>query len=129
MAKESITRADIVTFTRGDCHILARKLHGITGWPMRALIDYGMCLHFFVVAPTGHAVDVEGVHTMSSMEERWKCSVFEEMDEEKIGRRLGWGEKAQGYASPRADELAPHIAKEEWDVVAQVSRRSANVYA
>ena len=112
MAKERITQADIITFTRGDCHIMARKLHEITGWPIRALIGHDWCAHYFVVAPTGHPVDIEGVHTISDMEERWECSGLEEMNEEEMQRWLGWGEKAEGWATPRAEQLAPHIIAE-----------------
>jgi len=113
MIRNRITRADIVTFTRGDCHILAREMHGASGWPIYVLSErtFGTARHFFVMAPTGHAVDVEGVHTISGMKKQWVCEFIREMTVEKI-RRLGWGEKAHAWATPRAEELAPHIIAE-----------------
>jgi len=113
MVKDRITRADLVTFTSGDCHILAQKLNEIAGWPIHALSErtFGAARHFFVVAPTGHAVDVEGVHTISGIKERWGCEEMKELSWEGV-RRLGWGEKARDWATPRAEELAPHIIAE-----------------
>jgi len=63
-----ITQQDIEVFTDGDCHILARELYEHTGWPMCV---FGPCAdgreHVFVMTPTGHALDVKGIHTLEAL--------------------------------------------------------------
>lgn len=60
-----ITDRDIYRFTDGDCHVLARAIHRLTGWTMASIYDPymdGPNYHAFVLRPDGKALDVEGLH-------------------------------------------------------------------
>jgi len=107
-----ITKRDITIFTEGDCHLLARELHELTGWPICAFwLDERPEEHAFVLAPTGHAVDIQGVHLLHDFVEDWLddpeaeiCEVtFDELIENK------WPERCSPRAPRRARELAPHV--------------------
>lgn len=68
-------------FTQGDCHILARRLHRLTGWPLCAFGWGGPDLHAFVLMPDGRYLDIDGAQTEDELRERWKCtSAISEFD-------------------------------------------------
>ena len=66
---------DEFRFTCGDCYILARRIHRITGWPMHCFLYPGCSVgpqeHAFVVTPAGTALDVTGEHSLPSFRKKW----------------------------------------------------------
>lgn len=60
-------------FTEGDCHVLARAIHEITGWPMATFASgkYPVT-HAFVAMPDGRYLDIEGVSTREELLAHWK---------------------------------------------------------
>lgn len=58
--------ADVIAFTRGDCHVLAAALNRRTGWPIYAFSDRvnDPSYHAFVLLPDGRALDVLGVRSV-----------------------------------------------------------------
>lgn len=64
--------ADITRFTEGDCHVLAFRLHRVTGWTL-ATFGFGSqpVSHAFVICPDGDALDVEGKRPMAEFLRKW----------------------------------------------------------
>lgn len=67
--------SDLVRFTEGDCHILARAIHQRTGWTF-CTFDYkgSPDAHAFVQRPDGRYVDVQGVTDDVTMKKRWRAT-------------------------------------------------------
>lgn len=67
--------ADIDRFTTGDCHIFAKAVHSLTGWPI-ATFDYEYdptgSIHAFNIMPDGRLIDVEGVFMPKEFISKWK---------------------------------------------------------
>jgi len=109
-----VSQRDIEVFTESDCYVLARELHELTGWPMFILTPdayRGAAEHVFVMTPTGHALDVEGIHTIEALQRRWGSGELQETtwDELVTG---GWDGSLDEEAPQLARELAPHIIAE-----------------
>jgi len=107
-----ITEKDIRTFASGDCHVLARKVHEITGWPICAFwLEEKPNEHAFVLAPTGHAVDIQGVHPLVELGKDWLEDDEAEICEVTFDELLehGWPEGCDVAAPRRAEQLAPHV--------------------
>lgn len=64
---------DNYRFTCGDCHILALRLHRLTGWQLAtfACSNGDPCDHAFVIHPDGDAVDVNGKTNMEEFMKGW----------------------------------------------------------
>jgi hypothetical protein len=63
-----ITELDITRFTEGDCHILAKVLNALIGWPMYTLHtgDNEPGMHAFVFSD-GVTIDVYGARPMDAL--------------------------------------------------------------
>jgi len=48
------------TYRTGGCFALAEALRRITGFPVRC-IDFGSCVHAFVVSPANEVLDIHGL--------------------------------------------------------------------
>jgi len=110
----SITPEDMKLFTTGDCHVLAREISEQTGWPMH-LCGEEYSEHVFVLTPTGHAVDIKGVHDLSDPDEdRWRWGCNPEHYEVSFDDLLdcGWRGHLAPHAPQRASELAPCIIED-----------------
>lgn len=110
-----IRPADINRFTCGDCHIFARALNKLTGWPLHGFIndDGEPDVHAFVVRPDGKAVDIEGVHDLQTFVKRWISN-----DETLKLHQFQWsdfrcwcGAEFGKHSYRRAKQLAPLIAR------------------
>jgi hypothetical protein len=68
-------------FTLGGCGALAIALHDATGWPVMAITDShnvhdgraggGSALHWTVLHPSGRLLDVDGLHDVGDLVERY----------------------------------------------------------
>lgn len=106
---------DVVRFTEGDCHILARQINRLTGWPMFVFHpdtdddffdEYGD-LHAFVQHPSGMYLDIEDLWEPEKFFERWGERRVKSMPWEKM--REAWavsqyGDGQSGYL--RAAQVA-----------------------
>lgn len=115
--KHVIRPKDVARFTEGDCHIFAKALHDLTGWPLCAFTWRGRpdC-HAFVEAPDGRLVDVEGPMNAKSFCDKWSDFA--------PGRwgRFTWAGFAEGgwdltpqiswWSLRRAQQLAPIVVAE-----------------
>lgn len=99
-------------FTEGDCHLLARRIHRLTGWPIYCF-DYGgkPSLHAFVVMPDGRALDVEGPRTLLGMKRRWKGPDVREFTLAQLRHWGGAMIDRESYRRARivADELLAQV--------------------
>lgn len=64
-------------FSQGDCWVLARELHRLTGWPLKwAGSRHGDQLtswcHIMVQEPGGNFVDISGVHSPEDFTNYWR---------------------------------------------------------
>ena len=67
-----ISEADIEAFTYGDCHILARELSQVTGWPICAFCaEDEPDIHAFVRTPTGEYLDITGCYSPDTFGANW----------------------------------------------------------
>lgn len=105
-----LTKQDIRCFTSEWCGTLAKKLHRLTGWPIYTFNSILAC-HIFVVAPTGHAVDVRGLQSISQMRRRWKCWRYYKRPLKEIERHP-WGTTDDADVNARARAIAPYIVAE-----------------
>lgn len=106
-----ITSLDVERFTCGDCHLLARAIHELTGWPICAFDAFdGPDIHAFVRTPSGKYLDIEGVHAPHTFKRNWH---------ERRVRRISWAALAADwgdaprygrYSVVRARRLAPLLA-------------------
>lgn len=66
---------DNYRFTCGDCHILALRLHRLTGWDLCTFADEDEepRLHAFVRLPDGRILDVNGVQTETEFRAHWQA--------------------------------------------------------
>lgn len=124
----TIRKRDVIAFTRGDCHVLARAIQRRTGWPIYALTSHNWgeapCFHAFVRMPDGRALDVLGARTMDEMVAWAKAlnpdvSGYVPTDAKTL--RAGWGATALSTYAPKrarrvADELLRAVRDDErWD--------------
>lgn len=115
-------KADVKRFTEGDCHLFARALNKLTGWPIHAFIcdpedDYPD-LHAFCVTPCGRAVDVLGVRPLDEIMEEWEA--WGAVDHREFGWPLhhDWdvpifGDYSRKRAALLAGRLVAHFQNEE----------------
>jgi len=72
---DEIAASDIDLFTEGGCHILAREIETISGWPIHCFSagagDRLPRYHAFVVPAPGWRLDVEGCSPAHMHEQRW----------------------------------------------------------
>ena|ERR1039458_5288966 len=105
-----VSQLDIEHFTRGDCHVLARAIHRLTGWPMHVFWKDGPGGHTFILTPTGLALDIEGLHDLGEICTKWRC-----LEHRAISwRRLqieGWSHHHRLTSVRRAKELAPLLVE------------------
>lgn len=109
-------------FTCGDCHILARAIHRVTGWPMATFSfksgkERLPDTHAFVRLPDGRYLDIEGVRTADEMYERWygrfytlkearrRCSIVHWANEQELlDADPSWIKWVEWPSSPRVAE-------------------------
>src|ERR1035437_8971985 len=84
-----IGQLDVEHFTRGDCHVLAREIHRITGWPMHTFWKDGPGGHAFILTPTGQALDIEGLHEPKEICTKWRCLDHRPVSWRRL-RMAGW---------------------------------------
>ncbi len=108
-------RRDVLAFTRGDCHVLARAIQIRTGWPIRALCgaDPEPNYHAFVVMPDGWALDVLGVRSIGEII-RWAQAtnpdVRGHVATDWPSLRQAWGATGRStYAPKRARRVAREL--------------------
>ena len=68
--------ADVDRFTTGDCHIFARAVHALTGWPIATFddeYDATGTIHAFNLTPDGRCLDIEGIFEPEAFIKKWKC--------------------------------------------------------
>ena len=109
------TPLDLERFTCGDCHILARAISRVTGWPIHALTSrYGdgePTLHAFVLAPGAVALDIEGARPVDKLIEKWakwEVAGHVKTSWREIGRE--WGRNYDN-SSDRAAKIAPRLVE------------------
>lgn len=107
---------DVIRFTEGDCHILARAIHRRTGWTF-CTFDYNGTpdTHAFVERPDGLFVDVQGVAAEDEMVKRWRCAHIRRWhDFSTFAKKFPWWGGTYCtfglYSYLRADQLARKIA-------------------
>lgn len=67
----------IERYTEGDCWVLMKRLHRVSGWPCAAFYcrdgdgEIEASVHGFVQCPNGKYLDVEGVWTAAEMTEKY----------------------------------------------------------
>jgi len=115
-----ITPRDVVRFTEGDCHILARAIHKRTGWDVAALHggnrsypDY----HVFVLAPTQpvRALDVLGLHKPHELVRAYGAVGYMRVSPKSVAAAWGgpyFGRYSYERAATIADRLLAHHAHE-----------------
>lgn len=61
-------------FTTGDCHILALRLHRLTGWSLAFFSNQKgtPVTHAFVVCPDGDCLDIDGKRPWEAFRAAWK---------------------------------------------------------
>lgn len=91
-AAEFFTPDEQEAFTFGDCWLLARAMHNITGWQMVAVgctggaVD-GMLrdwVHIAVRTPQGLILDINGLHTDDEVRDQWQGEFWMVSDEEGV---------------------------------------------
>lgn len=77
-----ITEDDINRFTKGDCHVLAKRLHRVANLPLHCLViledGNKHTRHAFVIVGN-KVLDVEGLQSVRSFKKRWRME-----DEKRI---------------------------------------------
>ena len=115
MGRVKITDDDIVTFTEGDCNVLAEVIHNKTGWSFAAFHQDGwLDLHAFVITPSGKYLDVEGVHSYDDFVESWKCTTIIATTPEKLYKE--WGPNLFSHSRTRAEKIAPILIKQAKEI-------------
>ena len=68
-----ITDEDVKIFTNGACHVLAREVSLLTGWPINCFLDSAEDpdKHAFVVPAPGWRLDVMGTHPAYEHDKSW----------------------------------------------------------
>lgn len=105
-------QADIERFTCGDCHVFAKIVNELTGWPICCFTESGMwpMAHAFVKMPNGKFFDIEGVHTRAKLKKIWgKEYRIRQITFAEIAK--SWHTGAE-YSHRRARTLAPILLKE-----------------
>lgn len=105
-----ITDLDIIRFTEGDCHYLARAINHITGWPIHCFTwdDGEPEGHAFIVMPNGKILDVEGVHTPEQFYKSWHATTHKEFPFEIIRACFGTPDYGK-YTYTRAKQVAEFL--------------------
>lgn len=107
-----IRPGDIWRFTCGDCHVLAARLHKITGWPIHCGYDHEFPdVHAFVLTPDGMALDVRGPMKPSACLRGYNYR--------KGHREFSWAEIRRAWITPslgaysyeRARKIAPVLVE------------------
>ena len=110
---------DYVRFTQGDCHIFARAVNKLTGYPIYCFVapagsgyDEEPDTHAFVVDPQGRAIDIEGRHedmdAFIANWSKWGSDQIREYSWKEL--RHSWGGPDFGnYSYERARQLAPLV--------------------
>lgn len=115
--------ADVDRFTCGDCHILARAINKLTGWPIHVFCDEpqdGPVQHWmwpnaqdhaFVITPDGQPLDIEGLHDDEAFISKWSSTGYHhEIEWDHL--RTQWGKCHFGdYSYSRAKKLAAEIVE------------------
>lgn len=102
-----IRRGDVWRFTSGDCHILAARIHKLTGWPIHCGVDRGdPNYHAFILTPDGKALDVRGVMTPAECLRGYRKRAHRPFDWATIRKK--WATPRLGsYSYERARVIAP----------------------
>lgn len=87
---EGICDADVEIFTKGNCWMLAAKLHDLSGWP----VLFAGCLggtdedfywtHVAVLHPSGMVLDVMGLTSINDMLLRWHADLLRQPTSEVV---------------------------------------------
>lgn len=87
---------DVERFTEGDCWLLAKRLHRITGWPLCSFKFWDVEAertvpgdHGFVMVPDGRVLDIEGCVSKRKFAKKWgfKPKDIQEFDAKDM---TGW---------------------------------------
>jgi len=110
-----VTDEDIYTFSNGACHVLAREISALTGWPIHCFLDWREEAekHAFVVPLPGWRLDVRGLSLAYDHDKLWSWEPFshssfsyEHIVECWGSRRPGWTAEQESHAH-RARQIAP----------------------
>ena len=124
-----IGQLDIEHFTRGDCHVLARAIHRLTGWPMHVFWrNDGPGGHAFILTPEGKALDIEGLHEPDEICAKWRCPDYRPITWIRL-RSAGWTHHYRTTSLQRARELAPLLVEmaETGPICPILAARQSNV--
>ncbi len=101
-------------FTEGDCHILARAIHDVTGWK---IATFGFehrgkitpDAHAFIEMPDGRYLDIEGIRTHNEMLNHWTHDMIITWDswEDFVKHGEGW----EGTWWPSSPKVAERTAR------------------
>lgn len=114
----SFRREDVERFTMGDCYILARAIHLLTGWDIACFSymsnpdnDTWGAAHAFCVRPDGKCIDIEGVHAPDEFIEKWEAQSIKTWPSwRKMSRKWG-GYDFSKYSYERAKVIAPKVVE------------------
>lgn len=104
---------DVSRFTEGDCHVLARELSKLTGWPC-VTFDYPNdprgSIHCAVQMPDGRIMDVLGIHDPGDFSEMWADFGYPKFSQRSKRIMRQWGGAQFGsYSYERARVLARRL--------------------
>lgn len=103
--------ADVSRFTEGDCHIFARHMATVTGYPLAVFLDE--CefpdLHAFVVTPDG-PIDILGLHAWDDFFVLWRSRRWRTITWAELERDWG-GWTISRWSVERARQLVPVVLK------------------
>lgn len=107
-----VSGRDNYRFTCGDCHILALRLHRLTGWELATFADANghPIMHAFVIHPDGDAVDVDGKRDIEAFRSGWGGYRIKTWTIPEFRKSSWWGGTAFGhYSYARARVVAGKI--------------------
>ena len=108
MTIAGITREDVTRFTCGSCHVLAREINKLTGWPIHCFLDdyEGPDHHAFVIPRRNWRLNVEGFLSASEHDELWGSRAEEGHQEFSYEQISFWGMDTED-TTQRAQTIAP----------------------
>ena len=120
-----ITSNDTLLFTCGACHILAREINKLTGWPIHCFLDGpdspAPSHHAFVIPRRGWRLDVDGFSHAAEHNAKWGgCAASpgrrvrnKRFSYGKIiaawGGSANWFDETSNEIIHRAQEIAPAL--------------------
>ena len=113
-----ITDNDTLLFTSGACHILAREINKLTGWPIHCFLNepsgWAPSHHAFIVPRKGWRLDVGGFRATAEHNNHWiasKTNEHKKFSYATIHRSwkgaANWFDESEDEIVNRAQEIAP----------------------